>query len=78
MTSVQDKINAIVDEMFKPEDFAKAMEMQKFVKNTFGITCPACGSDQIYEMDTTGSRSIDETSQIYGYCISCSKRFRIR
>ena len=76
MTTIQDKINKIVDEQFPIEKFAEAFEMQKLVKNTFGIKCPICGSNNIHKESEMLTRSIDEISKAHFVCIDCGKKFR--
>lgn len=57
-------------EMFKPT------KVQTMVKNTFGIKCSECGSENIY-VKSVQLRSADEaTSKIYT-CIDCKHIWRV-
>ena len=77
MSSIQDRINEIVDKEFPAELFAKSMELSKYVKNTFGVICPKCHSDQIFESEIQ-TRSADELSTLVYRCNSCGYIWRGR
>lgn len=74
---LQDSINEIIDEKFPMKLFAEAAELQSRVKNTFGVKCPKCGSEDIYE-ESVQTRSADEISSLFDICLNCNYRWRSR
>lgn len=76
MSTLQESINAIIDEYIPAKTFAEAGEIQKMIFNTFGVKCPRCGLiDQIYEW-TVQTRSADEVSTIFRKCV-CGHQWRV-
>lgn len=74
-TSIQDKLNEIIDKHFPAELFKEAGILNKLIKNTFGIKCKKCGSDNVNEK-TVQTRSADEISTIFYECINCGFKWR--
>ena len=76
MTELQEAINAIVDKILPVELFQKAGEIAQKVKNTFGVHCPKCKSDNVYEK-AIQTKSSDEISTIFMECLSCGYKWRL-
>ena len=76
MTELQEAINAIVDQILPVELFQKAGEIAQKVKNTFGVHCPKCKSDNVYEK-AAQLRSADEISSIFMECLTCGYKWRL-
>ena len=75
MNDLQKYINEIIDEKIDMESIIAAGVNEKLVKNTFGIKCPKCGSDQIHESERQ-TRSADEAATKIFVCLNCSHTWR--
>ena len=69
MTSLQDLINEKLFKMIKIENF-KTKAIKTLVRNTFGIYCPICGSDNVHE-DVKQLRAGDEQADHIYKCLNC-------
>lgn len=69
MTSLQDLINEKLFEMIKIENF-KTKAIKTLIRNTFGIYCPICGSDNVHE-DVKQLRAGDEQADHIYKCLNC-------
>ena len=58
-------ISAFIQEVIKTE-----------VKNTVGIKCKTCGSDNIYS-ESRQTRSADEAMTIFYTCLNCGKKWKV-
>ena len=76
MGELQKSINAIIDKIMPPEVFLAAADIATKVKNTFGVHCPKCKSDNVYER-AQQVRASDEISTIFMECLSCGYKWRI-
>lgn len=77
MTTVQEQLREKIDELFPIDRFIESAESFTFVKNSIGIKCIACGSDNIYTYSRQ-TRSGDEAETKYCYCIDCKKTWRFK
>ena len=75
--SVQEQLKKKIDELFPIDKFSGADEEVTFVKNTIGIKCPKCHSENIYTYSKQ-TRSGDEAETKYCYCIDCKKHWRFK
>ena len=69
MTTLQELINARMKEIINIDDF-KVKAIKSVVKNTFGIYCPNCGSDNVHE-DIKQLRAGDEQADHIYKCLNC-------
>lgn len=76
MSTLQERLNAKIDEYFPPDNFVQAGDMEKRIKNTYGIICNKCKSDNIYESADQGGRSADEIGAVYYTCLNCGFKWR--
>lgn len=67
--SLQGMINARMRELIHIEDF-KTKEIKELIKNTFGIYCPVCGSDNVHE-EMKQLRAGDEQANHIYKCLNC-------
>lgn len=67
--SLQEIINKTLYELIKIEDF-KTRDIKVLIKNTFGIYCPICGSDNVHE-EMKQLRSGDEEANHIYKCLNC-------
>ena len=75
--SIQEQIREKIDELFPIEKFSSINEDVTFVKNTIGIVCPKCKSENIYTYSKQ-TRSGDEAETKYCHCIDCGKTWRFK
>ena len=76
MSTLQDKINKDIDSRFDISLFKSELVVQMF-KNTYGIKCPKCKSEQIYEKSVQ-TRSADEAASIFRTCLNCNYKWQAR
>ena len=76
MSELQKAINAVVDKILPVETFLDANKIATKVKNTFGIMCPKCKSENVYEK-ALQLRSSDEISSLIYECLNCGHKWRI-
>ena len=76
MTSLQEEINKIIDKILPVSTFLAAQEIATKVKNTFGVKCPKCHSENVYEQSIQ-TRSADEISSLFYECLSCGHKWRV-
>ena len=75
ISDIQQKINEDLLKRINTSVFKQEVIEQK-TKNTFGIKCRQCGSENIY-MESKQTRSSDEaTTKIYE-CIDCGNRWSV-
>ena len=67
--SLQEIINKTLYELIKIDDF-KTKDIKTLIKNTFGIYCPICGSDNVHE-EMKQLRSGDEEANHIYKCLNC-------
>ena len=67
--SLQDLINETLYKLIRIEDF-KTRDVKTLIKNTFGIYCPICGSDNVHE-EMKQLRSGDEEANHLYKCLNC-------
>jgi len=72
---LQAAINAIADEALPVERFASVNDLVQYVKNTHGVKCPLCSSENVYEYSVQ-TRSIDEAETMFYICLNCNARWR--
>ena len=70
--SIQDLINDRMRELIIISDF-KTKEIKSLIKNTFGIYCPICGSDNVNEQVKQLRAGDEEANHIYT-CLNCGHR----
>lgn len=71
---IQSKINDTIDKMYDISVF-KTEQIITLIKNTVGIKCPRCKSENVnvYEKQT---RSSDEAKSKFYTCIDCGNKWR--
>lgn len=75
--SLQSQLNPIIDEQFPAQPFKDAAELIARVPNTYGVTCPQCGTkDNAYE-ETKQTRSADEAETRVLECLTCGYHWRM-
>ena len=75
MNDIQKSLNPLIDELIPIEVFVKAGTVAKLVKNTFGVKCPKCGSEDVNEQEIQ-TRSADEAATKIFTCLQCSNKWR--
>lgn len=75
MNDLQKYLNEIIDEQIPIERFVAAGINEKLIKNTYGIKCPKCGSEDVNEQEMQ-TRSADEASTKFFTCLRCSNKWR--
>lgn len=71
---LQAKINVVLDQMVNTKLF-KTENIDTLVKNTDGIVCKKCGSDNVNVVQKQ-IRSADEGSTNFYTCINCGSKWR--
>ena len=75
VSEIQQKINEDLLKRINILAFRQEVITKK-IKNTFGIKCKQCGSENIY-MESKQTRSADEaTTKIYE-CLDCGNMWRV-
>ncbi len=75
ISTLQDAINEDLRKTIPLEAFIQE-KIQLMVKNTVGIRCKKCGSDDVF-CESRQIRSADEaTSKIYT-CLNCGNKWRV-
>lgn len=75
VSSIQELINKKLLEMI-PIDAFKQEEIQTKVKNTVGVICSRCKSDNVY-VQSRQVRSADEAMTKFYECLHCGNRWRV-
>ena len=75
MNDLQKYLNEIIDEQIPIERFVAAGINEKLIKNTYGVKCPKCGSEDVNEQEMQ-TRSADEASTKLFNCLRCGNRWR--
>lgn len=75
MNELQKYLNEIIDEQIPIERFVAAGINEKLIKNTYGVKCPKCGSEDVNEQEMQ-TRSADEASTKLFVCLQCGNRWR--
>lgn len=70
---LQEKINVIIDK-YNLSDYIREESFQ-LQKNTVGITCKQCQSDNIYS-EAKQTRSGDEAATIFYTCLNCGNKWK--
>lgn len=73
--SIQNEINKDLYEKIPIELFKQEVINTKF-KNTFGIKCRKCGSENVYS-ESRQTRSGDEAMTVFYTCLDCDYRWRV-
>ena len=73
--SIQQKINEDIDQMIDVSLY-KTQETSVMIKNTVGIKCKVCGSDNV-NLFTKQTRSADEASSRFYTCLNCGNKWRV-
>jgi len=73
--SIQDDINVVLDEICPIEAFRQDVINTK-VKNTVGIHCRKCGSEDIY-CESRQTRSADEATTKFYTCLNCGNKWKM-
>lgn len=76
MTTLQDQIYEIVDKRFPIDEFIEEGEKNSKIKNTVGITCPTCKSDNIFVL-IKQVRSADEEATKFFECLDCGYTWKL-
>ena len=54
----------------------KTQETSVMIKNTVGVKCKVCGSDNV-NLFTKQTRSADEASSRFYTCLNCGNKWRV-
>lgn len=73
--SIQQKINEDIDQMIDVSLY-KTQETSVMIKNTVGVKCKVCGSDNV-NLFTKQTRSADEASSRFYTCLNCGNKWRV-
>ena len=73
--SIQQKINEDIDKMIDVSLY-KTQETSVMIKNTVGVNCKNCGSDNV-NMFTKQTRSADEAASRFYTCLNCGNKWRV-
>lgn len=73
--SIQQKINEDIDKMIDISLY-KTQETTTMIKNTIGVHCKNCGSDNV-NLFTKQMRSADEAASKFYTCLNCGNKWRV-
>lgn len=72
--SLQEEINLDIDSRIDISKF-KTKNIEVLVKNTYGVFCPVCKSDNVNVIQKQ-MRSADEGATNFYQCLDCGKRWK--
>ena len=72
MTSIQEACRAKIAEVFPPERYNTQGATLTLFKNTVGVKCPKCGSENVY-VESKQKRAGDEAETKIYTCLTCKK-----
>lgn len=72
--TIQNKINEDIDNLIDISKYKKSIK-NLIVKNTYGVKCPECKSENIH-VDQQQMRSADEGATNFYTCIDCKFKWK--
>lgn len=73
--AIQQKINNDIDKLIDISLY-KTQETSVMIKNTVGVNCKNCGSDNV-NVFTKQMRSADEAASRFYTCLNCGNKWRV-
>ena len=73
--SIQNEINKLLYKTVPISAFIQDTINTK-IKNTVGIICKKCGSDNVYS-ESRQTRSADEAMTVFYTCLNCGNRWKV-